>query len=158
MRSTFTSEARGSVLQGLYAGLTLAESIERAGLPEQTVKNWLTRGRKDIDHGAESEYATFARAVDEAREVAATADLSLPEFRGCLAKAVRAGSVTAMRLWIEMRDREAAEDGCEDDPFAALDGAGDFRMRRAKRRGEQSVIDRLAQRRGMNHNNGGHTT
>ncbi len=133
MRSTFTPRARGSVLQGLYAGLTLVESIERAGLAEQTVKGWLTRGRQDPD----SEHGRFAAAVDEARDVAARADMTLAEFRGHLNRAVRAGSVSAMRLWLTLHQSE--QDEADDDPFAEVDG-------RLRRRGEPSIFDELAQR------------
>jgi len=133
MRSTFAPETRGRVLQGLFAGLTLAEAIERAGLAEATVKAWLTRGRKDLERHAESEHAMFARAVDEAREVAATAELSLPEFKGFLAKAVRGGSVAAMRLWLDLQDREQRE---PDGPFTALDAAANG----------SAVFDELARR------------
>jgi len=113
VRSRFTAEARGGVLQGLYAGLTLTEAAERAELPAQTVKNWLTRGRSEIG----TEHAVFAAAVDAARESAERAAMTEQEFRGCVNRAVRAGSVQAMRLWWAIR----SDDAVDEDPFAGLD-------------------------------------
>ena len=104
-------------MQGLYAGLTLSEAVGHAGLPVQTVKNWLTRGRSEIG----TEYAGFAVAVDAARDAAARAVMSDAEFQGALNRAVRAGSVSAMKLWWQLR---AAGDSFEafGGPFAVLDG------------------------------------
>ena len=116
MRSRFTAEARGGVLQGLSAGLTLTEAAERAELPTQTVKNWLTRGRSEIG----TEHAAFALAVDAAREAAERAAMSEQEFRGCVNRAVRAGSVQAMRLWWAIRSDDES-DVVDEDPFADLD-------------------------------------
>lgn len=134
MVTRFTAEARGGVLQGLYGGLTLVEACGRAGVPVKTVKGWLTRGRAE----SETAYATFAQAVDEARDVAARADMALPEFRGHLNKAVRAGSIAAMRLWLDVFDRQ---DGREPD---AVD---ELLRRRAERRA--SVLDRLDHQNGV---------
>ena len=77
MRSRFTPEARGAVLQGLSAGLTLGEAAERAGLPVQTVKNWCTQGRCEIG----TPHAEFALAVEAAREAAGRAVMNEEEFR-----------------------------------------------------------------------------
>lgn len=120
MRARFTPEARGAILQNLYAGLTLAESAERAGLPPQTLRNWLTRGRGE----AGTEHAAFVTAVDEARDVAAAAPMSSAEFRGCLNRAVRRGSVAALKLWWAIHADEAAGGAVDaEDPFAARDAA-----------------------------------
>ncbi len=119
MRSRFSPQARGGVLQGLYAGLTLAEAAEQADLPVQTVKNWLTRGRTE----AGTEHAVFAEAVDRARDAAATVAMTESEFRACLARAVRGGSTQAMKLWwsIHRGDEASAPDDDPEDPFYALD-------------------------------------
>ena len=128
MTARFTPELQGSVLRALYAGLTLVEAAEQVGIAERTLRNWLSTGRSNPD----SEHGRFAVAVDEARDVAARADMTLDEFRGHLNKAVRAGSVAAMKVWLELHDRER-EDG-DEDPFAALDP-------------DESAIERLARRR-----------
>ena len=128
MTARFTPELQGSVLRALYAGLTLVEAAEQVGVAERTLRNWLSTGRSNPD----SEHGRFAVAVDEARDVAARADMTLDEFRGHLNKAVRAGSVAAMKVWLELHEREQ-EDG-EAGPFASLDS-------------EESAIQRLARRR-----------
>lgn len=58
-----------AVRQGLRAQLTLGDSAEQAGVPVQTVKNWLTRGRSE----AGMEHAAFAAAIDAGREAAGRA-------------------------------------------------------------------------------------
>lgn len=131
MTRRFTPETRGAVLQGLNAGLTLAESAQRAGLPEQTLKNWLTQGRREAD----TEHADFAAAVDAARERAARAPMDDREFRGCLNAAVRAGSVQAMKLWWSVRDDD---DDLEHDALGQLN-----RRRRERRAGITSRLDEL---------------
>lgn len=138
MTSRFTPETRGAVLQALYSGLSLSESADQAGLPVQTLKNWLTRGRRETD----TDYSAFATAVDEARDVAARAPMSEREFRGYVNRAVRGGSVQAMRLWIALRQA----DDERNDPFAELDehGEPDFISRLAARHNERrGALDAL---------------
>src|SRR5215218_8169343 len=118
MRTRFTSETRGAVLEALRAGLTLSEAARGADLPEGTLKGWLTRGRAESG----TDHAMFAAAVDAAREGASLADLTDAEFRACVNRAVRAGSVQAMKLWLAIRDD--APNGA-DEPFAELDAAQD---------------------------------
>jgi hypothetical protein len=123
VRARFTPETRGAILQGLFAGLTLREAAERARVPIQTVRNWITRGNAESG----TDHALFALAVDQAREVSSRADMDDAEFMGHLSRAVRAGSVHAMRLWWRVNhgqgpkaDADDDEDG-EPDPFSALD-------------------------------------
>jgi transposase-like protein len=116
MRTRFTPETREAVLEGLRAGLTLSEAAQGADLPEGTLKGWLTRGRAESG----TEHALFAAAADAARETASRADLTDAEFRACVVRAVRAGSVQGMKLWLAIRDD--APKGAAD-PFAELDAA-----------------------------------
>ncbi len=102
----FTAENRGAVLQGVRAGLTITEAAERAGLSSQLVRNWLSQGRGEAD----TEHARFAAAVDEAREDAASADLTEDEFRRHLNKAVRSGSIQAARLWWSVNRPDRGDD------------------------------------------------
>lgn len=109
MRSQFSPEASGAVIRWVRAGLTIAEAAERAGLAPQLVRNWLSRGRREVD----TEYAAFAVGVDEAREAAQTEELAEGEFHARLNRSVRAGSVQAMRLWWAIhgdRDEPRPED------------------------------------------------
>jgi hypothetical protein len=101
-------------------------------LPLQTLKNNLALGRKESG----TERAAFAEAVDAARVAAAQAPMTLVEFRGFLNAAVRAGSVAAMKLWLEVY-----EHGEPDDELAAL------ARRHEERRNGGSVIEALAERR-----------
>ena len=129
MTSRFTPETRGTILQGLNAGLTLAESAQGAGLPVQTLRNWLTQGRQEAD----TEHADFTAAVDAARERAARAPMDDREFRGCLNAAVRAGSVQAMRLWWTVR--------LDDDPDLENDAVGRLQAQRRERLGRLDQLD-----------------
>lgn len=131
MTSRFTPETRGRILQSLNAGLTLAESARSAGLPVQTLRNWLTQGRQEAD----TAHADFTAAVDAARERAARAPMDDREFRGCLNAAVRAGSVQAMKLWWHVRD---------DDDDLEHDALGQLNQRHRERRaGITSRLDEL---------------
>ncbi len=107
--SKFMPEIRAALVELFAAGATVDEAARGCELRPKTVSGWLTRGRREGD----GEYADFARAVDlgreKAREAAANA-LTPEEFKQHLAKAVRAGSVSAMKLYYEIhRDRHGKE-------------------------------------------------
>ena len=56
----------GSLLIALTgAGFSLADACSEAGVPLNTVKHWLTLGRR----GESGPYAEFAKAIDTARIV-----------------------------------------------------------------------------------------
>lgn len=126
MKALFTPENRGAVLQGVRAGLTIGEAAERAGLASQTVRNWLSAGR--AEDGTGSPHALFAEAVDEAREEAATSELSESEFHATLNRAVRNGSVQALRLWWAINQPDS------DDRERLPDAIDELRAQRAARR------------------------
>ena len=119
MTTRFGPMVCGSIVQSVRGGLTIAESAERAGVAAQAVRHWLSRGRGEIG----TEHAAFAAAVDDARAAASHAPMSDREFRGHLAKAVRGGSVGAMRLWWRTRSEDELDADLPDDPFTGLDGA-----------------------------------
>src|SRR4051812_29121187 len=124
----FTAEVRDELLEELRGGQALTDACELHGLSVDTVKGWLKRGRGEDD----TDYSAFARAVEDARRMAAETEMTPDEFRGHVAAAVRRGSVTAMRLWwtaFGERDEPPA-----DDPFEELDR-------------QSSVTGRLEQRR-----------
>lgn len=102
MRSTFDAEARGMVIGGVRAGLTLGQAAVHAGLAPSTVANWASRGRSEIG----TPHARFAEAVDAAREAAQAEELTEREFHSRLDHAVRSGSVTALRLWWTVHERD----------------------------------------------------
>ena len=139
MRSLFTPEARGAVLQGVRSGLSIAEAAERAGLSGQLVRNWASQGR--AEDGTGSEHAAFAEALDAAREEAATAELSEREFHAHLNRSVRAGSIQAARLWWTIH-------GSAPEPEYPPDALDALKAQRAARRAAAF---------GNNNNNGGST-
>jgi len=121
MKSRFTPQVRGAIVQGVRGGLSIAEAAERAAVAPKTVAHWVSRGRAEA---AGTAHADFASSVDAAREAAATAGMTEGEFRAHLAAAVRRGSVAALRLWwtVNQHDRDPPDDPDADDPFAVLDG------------------------------------
>jgi len=126
MMSRFSAEVREAIVGHVRAGVSLADAAAAADVAAQTLKNWLSRGRAETD----TDHARFAAAVDAAREAAAAAAMTDHEFQGHLNAAVRRGSVTAMRLWVQV-NREPPDD---DDPFE-LDELDRLKERRDTRLG-----------------------
>jgi hypothetical protein len=110
------------VLEAVRGGATVDEAAKLAEIPVKTVHSWATRGRKD----AEGRYGAFARDLDAtraARRLPTSADrgaLTREEWEACVAQAVRAGNVQAMKLWADTHGAE----GDGDDPFAEFDPPG----------------------------------
>jgi hypothetical protein len=95
-----TFRERGEAIRSaLVAGLSVADAACEHHVSPRTIERWLASGRRDAD----SAYAPFARAVDEAR-----AERGLPprdglpldaaELRLLVARAARRGNVHAMKL------------------------------------------------------------
>lgn len=97
--SRFTAPNREALLVRFAAGTSLRDACRDIGVREKTVKGWITRGRAETG----TEYAAFVAAVDEARETAKAAPgpMTAEEFREHVERAVRAGSVAAMKLWAD---------------------------------------------------------
>jgi len=95
----FTAETRGEILGRVAAGVSLADASRASGVRADTVRDWLARGRRE-DLGP---YSDFEAAVADARKQARLAPdpMSPSEFREHLERAVRAGSVQAMKLWAD---------------------------------------------------------
>jgi hypothetical protein len=125
-------EAMSGIATRLEYGVSLADAARAQGVPPDTAKSWLRRGRAEQT----GPYADFAAATKEARDrVAEQTPLDYEELRKVVARAARAGSVQAMRLWWELL-RETAEETAaaeEDDPFAEFDELA--RQRAARERG-----------------------
>lgn len=117
MASRISADVRNSIIAHVRAGCTLAEACQFVAISESTVKTWLRRGRQEDG----TDYAAFAAAVDQAREAAATADMTQDEFQAHLNTAVRRGSVQAMRLWWSVRT-ELDKAGDEFSELDELDG------------------------------------
>jgi len=95
----FTPEVCGGILGRVAAGVSLPDAARAAGVRADTVRDWLARGRKE-DLGP---YCDFEVAVADARKQAQQSpdQMSPAEFREHLERAVRAGSVQAMKLWAD---------------------------------------------------------
>ena len=61
----FVPEVRSALIESTAAGVSLADAANAANVRPKTVKDWLTRGRREDD----GPYRDFARAIDEARQV-----------------------------------------------------------------------------------------
>lgn len=125
----FTPEVRAALLAHIRTGSTLADACEVTGLSVNTAKTWLRRGRREIT----GDYADFVAAIDQAREAAATAEMTGNEFQAHLAAAVRRGSVQAMKLWWEVN----AGDDRGPDPYGFAELDGPYRLHPRNGRGAQ---------------------
>jgi predicted transcriptional regulator len=112
------------VIAAVKAGATLAEAAQQAEITERTVKRWLSKGRSD----SKSPYASFAFAIDfirESREAPTEGDgpVDDEEVQLHLSKAIRNGSVAAMKVWTDVYRKQGDGDGDEKpaDPLAGLD-------------------------------------
>lgn len=118
--SKFTPERRAAILAGLRAGVSVSDSCRFLDLAPGTVRNWLSRGRRE----QVGPYADFAAEVDAAREEVAhrvaAAGLSEEDLLRLMEAAARRGSVQAAKFLLGRLDRQDAPD--ELDPFDALAG------------------------------------
>jgi hypothetical protein len=122
-------EAAGPIVGAVRAGATLDAACRQAGVSVATVRGWAQKGRKE----PEGRFGAFARDLDAARQapVPERADMDWNEFEACLAKAIRGGSVQAMRVYASIhRPGEASEQPAEPDAFGEVD---DLAKRRASR-------------------------
>lgn len=109
----FTPEVRGALLERFAAGLSLPDAARAVGVNTTTLKNWLTRGRKENG----TPHAQFVADVEDARKKAAARPepMDREELARVVSKAARAGSVPAMKLRDEMLLRDEQPDD-EDEP------------------------------------------
>jgi hypothetical protein len=122
--SKFSADTQQAFCEGIFDGLTIAEAAKAAGVAAKTVKNWLTRGRKEGD----GPYADFVISVDEARaeHQAKEVPMSYDELKLAVSKSAQSGSAQSQKLYFEMLQREKRE-GNEpgqdnNDPFGDSDG------------------------------------
>jgi transposase len=119
-----------SVKDGMVAlvrsGLSVDEAASREGVNIHTVRSWLSKGRKE----PQGRYGRFASEVDAMRSLQTLPDRSKlgaftrDELERLLAEKIRAGSVPAMRLWVDLHRAEFEPgEGIADDPFAEFDSA-----------------------------------
>lgn len=95
--SRFTDEIRAQIVASVAAGASLPDAARAAGVHPSTVKGWVTRGRR-----GDNPYAEFVGELEAARQDREPDEpMTAEEFRRHLDGAVRAGSVSAMKLWAD---------------------------------------------------------
>lgn len=118
------------IIANVRQGGSLAAACRDLDIRLKTAEGWITRGRRE-ERGT---YCEFTRAYDEAKAAFEKAGMDQDEFDQHLAKAVRAGSVQAMKLWWDINRKGGGEDADENrDPFQALDAEDELAKRRADR-------------------------
>ena len=116
--AVFTAEKRIALLRLFAAGSTIPDAAEGADVKTQTVKGWLTKGRKEND----GPYAEFAQVVDVVRGSADESEpMTVEDLERAVWKSVRVGSVTAMKLAWEILKARDPDDAAPADPFSELD-------------------------------------
>lgn len=104
----FSPDVTSAILARLEHGVSFKDAAIAEQVKPETARSWLTRGRRE----STGEYADFAAAVEQARakaEAAAAKEMTDDEFKEHLASAVRNGSVQAMKLYDEIRQREKGD-------------------------------------------------
>jgi len=113
-------EVAGQIVGAVRAGVTLDAACRQASVSIHTAQTWAKRGQKE----PEGRYGGFARDLEAARgrTPPPREDMTWAEFEACLAKAIRGGSVQAMRVYASIhRPGEAPEEPAEADPFREVD-------------------------------------
>lgn len=128
--SKFTPEIRADVLERIAAGAGIRDAADAVGIREATVRVWLTKG-----NAGNPRYVEFAKQVAKARETARNRPepMDAEEYREHLDRAVRAGSVQAMKLWWEVNGTPHPEDpaAAAPDPMQGLDELAERRANRS---------------------------
>jgi transposase len=110
-------QSREGLLVSLRAGANIDESARHVGVSVHTVRTWLRNGRKDPD----GRYGAFAAEVDAVRESqrlpdhATLAALTREEVEAILAEKARAGSIPAIRVWLDLHRAEFEEPAAGDE-------------------------------------------
>ena len=94
--TTLTPAVHRAIVNSVKAGAPLHAAAGAAGVPYNTVRDWLSRGRGNDDRPATQPFAAFAAAVDEAGEHA------VREAFDALYKAGLAGEWRALEAWLRL--------------------------------------------------------
>jgi hypothetical protein len=118
-RCLFTDEARSQVLASVSLGVSLDDSARAAGVSPRTLRSWIERGRRE-DAGA---YAAFVQGIETARQAARARPepLTAEEHRLAVSDMVRAGSVTAAKLYWELLKADPPDEADESEPASVID-------------------------------------
>ena len=96
------------MLASLRAGASIDEAARNVGVNINTLRTWLRNGRKEPE-GRYGEFALEVDAIREARQLpdrAELAALTREEVEAILAEKARAGSIPALRLWVDLHRAE----------------------------------------------------
>ena len=121
-RTSFES-VKEALLASVRAGATVDEAARHEGVKVNTVRTWLAKGRKE----PQGRYGRFASEVDATRQLqrlpqrSELQEFTYEELERLLAEKIRAGSVPAMRLWVDLHRAEFERSEQADDPFAEFD-------------------------------------
>lgn len=112
----FTSERRERFLTLLETGRNVEQAAADVDVNPSTVARWAARGRA----GASEEASTFAERFDAIRDGQGER-LAEGDVVRALEQAIRKGSVTAMRIWLDRfaKDGEAPPERDEFDELKA---------------------------------------
>lgn len=134
-RSVF-GERSEAVLAALLMGVSVADAARAHEVGERTIESWLAKGRRDPD----GRYGDFARQVDAAREERrlptgdAPDELTEEEIRQLLTVRARAGSIPAIKLFLEKFVRvEEPLQARESEAASILAAMDEVAARRAQR-------------------------
>lgn len=121
-RQTAFEAHRVTIMAALRAGASRVDAAREAGIASRTIDRWVARGRRDPD----STYGPFAAEVDRLREARQVPSSDEPvddaEVQLHLSRAIRNGSVSAMKVWIDTYRRKQVGAGKKSaDPLAELD-------------------------------------
>lgn len=131
MKSRFEGLQDG-LLGSVRDGLSLDDAATRAGVSVHTVRGWVREGRKH----PEGRFGVFATALSAAQSEPQNLDpnqsgsMAWAEFEGHLAASIRAGSVTAMKLFADLHRAQVPEQPAESGSLGRLDELAAARQRR----------------------------
>lgn len=121
------------ILKALRAGASRVDAAREAGISSRSVDRWVERGRRD----PEGVYAPFAVAVDtliEGRRVPSPAEpVDDAEVQLHLSRAIRNGSVPAMKLWVSTyRSKREGAGKKSAKPLSAIDELAERRRQQGQ--------------------------
>lgn len=125
--SKFTRQTRGALIERFAAGVSTEDAARALGLRPSTVKDWLTRGRRE----GSGDHAEFAVEVDRVRAEAAERPeaMNADELPRVVSEAARKRSVAAMKL---RHEQLRAADELDEPPSDEFDQLKELRRRRAE--------------------------
>ena len=103
----------------IESGATIEDACRAQDVKVATIRTWLSKGRAEPS----GRYGDFAAKIDAGRAAqvvpSSTDGLTRAEWEELIAKAARAGSVPAMKLWSDTHHDEP--DAVPADPFREFD-------------------------------------